>query len=77
LFHVQEIRLTIPTIRDFIAANALRFIGFEFTPPALQQLRELFAANGWSMTDLDKWHAVETQYPNTFSDMYQLWVQKS
>ena len=77
LFHVQEIRLTIPAIRDFIAANGLRFIGFEFTPPALQHFRDLFAANGWSMTDLDKWHAVETQYPNTFSAMYQIWVQKS
>jgi hypothetical protein len=29
------------------------------------------------MTDLDKWHAVETQHPNIFSGMYQLWVQKS
>lgn len=76
LFHVQEIRLTIPAIRDFIAANALRFVGFEFTPPALQHFRDLFAANGWSMTDLDKWHTVETQYPNTFSAMYQIWVQK-
>jgi SAM-dependent methyltransferase len=77
LFHVQEIQLTIPAIRDFIAANALRFIGFEFDPPALQHYRNLFAANGWSMTDLDKWHAFETQYPNTFSGMYQIWVQKS
>jgi SAM-dependent methyltransferase len=77
LFHVQESRLTIPAIRDFLAAYALRFIGFEFTSPALQHFRALFAANGWSMTDLDKWHAIETQYPNTFSGMYQLWVQKS
>jgi 2-polyprenyl-3-methyl-5-hydroxy-6-metoxy-1,4-benzoquinol methylase/tetratricopeptide (TPR) repeat protein len=77
LFHVQESRLTIPQIRDFIAANGLRFIGFEFMPPALQQLRDLFAANGWSMTDLDKWHAVETQYPDTFAGMYHLWVQKN
>ena len=77
LFHTQEVGLTIPAIRDFIAANGLRFIGFEFAAPALQQFRELFAANGWSMTDLDKWHAIETQYPHTFSAMYQLWVQKS
>ena len=77
LFHVQEIRLTIPAIRDFLAANGLHFIGFEFAPPGLQHFRDLFAANGWSMTDLDKWHAVETEYPNTFSAMYQIWVQKS
>ena len=77
LFHVQEVQLTIPAIRDFIAANGLRFIGFEFMPPVLQRFRDLFAANGWSMTDLDKWHAVETQYPDTFSGMYHLWVQNS
>jgi len=77
LFHVQEIRLTIPAIRDFIAANGLRFIGFEFARPVLQHFRDLFAANGWSLTDLDKWHAVEAQYPDTFSGMYHLWVQKS
>ena len=77
LFHVQESRLTIPQIRDFIAANGLRFIGFEFMQPALQQLRDLFAANGSSMTDLDKWHAFETQYPDTFAGMYNLWVQKN
>jgi hypothetical protein len=29
------------------------------------------------MTDLDRWHVLETEYPDTFSGMYQLWVQKS
>ena len=77
LFHVQETIMTIPAIRDFIAANGLRFIGFEFAPPVLQQFRDLFSANAWSMSDLDKWHALETRHPNTFSAMYQLWVQKS
>jgi SAM-dependent methyltransferase len=76
LFHVQETTMTIPAIRDFITANGLRFIGFEFAPPAMQQFRSLFSANGWSMSDLDKWHAIETQHPNTFSAMYQIWLQK-
>ena len=39
--------------------------------------RAMFSANGWSMSDLDKWHAVETEYPDTFSGMYQFWVQKA
>ena len=77
LFHVQESRMTIPAMRDFIAANGLRFLGFEFDPASLQRYRALFAQNGWSMTDLDRWHAVETEYPDTFAGMYQLWVQKS
>jgi 2-polyprenyl-3-methyl-5-hydroxy-6-metoxy-1,4-benzoquinol methylase len=77
LFHVQESRLTIPAIKTFIDAHALKFIGFDLDASAAQNFRALFAANGWSMTDLDKWHALETQYPNTFSNMYQFWVQKS
>ena len=77
LFHVQESRMTIPAIKAFIDGHGLKFIGFDLHDTAAQNFRALFAANGWSMTDLDKWHAVETQYPNTFSGMYQLWVQKS
>ena len=77
LFHVQESRLTIPTMKTFIDSQALKFIGFDLDAAAAQNFRALFAANGWSMSDLDKWHAVETQYPVTFSSMYQLWVQKS
>lgn len=77
LFHVQESRLSIPTIKDFIAGHALRFIGFEFDPATLQRYRALFANSGWSMSDLDRWHALETEYPDTFASMYNLWVQKT
>ena len=28
------------------------------------------------MTDLDNWHAFETEHPKTFVNLYQLWVQK-
>ena len=77
LFHVQESRMTIPVIKAFIDGHGLKFIGFDFKDDAAKKFRALFAANGWSMSDLDKWHAVETQYPDTFSSMYQLWVQKS
>jgi 2-polyprenyl-3-methyl-5-hydroxy-6-metoxy-1,4-benzoquinol methylase len=77
LFHVQESHMTIPAIKAFIDGHALKFIGFDLDDTAAQNFRALFAANSWSITDLDKWHAVETQHPNTFSGMYHLWVQKS
>jgi 2-polyprenyl-3-methyl-5-hydroxy-6-metoxy-1,4-benzoquinol methylase len=77
LFHVQESRMTIPAIKAFIDGHGLKFIGFDLDDTAAQNFRALFAANSWSITDLDKWHAVETQHPNTFSGMYHLWVQKS
>ena len=77
LFHVQESRLTIPAIKQFIDGHGLKFIGFDFDEARAQNFCALFSTNGWSLADLDKWHEVESQYPNTFSSMYQLWVQKN
>jgi len=77
LFHVQESRMTIPGIKSFLAEHGLKFIGFEFDRPVWQDYRDLFAQAGWSMSDLDRWHAVETKYPDTFVGMYQFWLQKN
>jgi 2-polyprenyl-3-methyl-5-hydroxy-6-metoxy-1,4-benzoquinol methylase/tetratricopeptide (TPR) repeat protein len=76
LFHVQESRLTIPQLKSFIVAHGLKFIGFEFDAAAQQQYRAQFAQAGWSTSDLDRWHEIETRHPDTFSRMYRLWVQK-
>jgi 2-polyprenyl-3-methyl-5-hydroxy-6-metoxy-1,4-benzoquinol methylase len=76
LFHVQEARLSIPLIKAFIINHKLRFIGFEFGRPSLQQYRNHFAASGWAWTDLDRWHSFEVENPSTFSGMYQFWIQK-
>jgi hypothetical protein len=76
LFHVQEARLTIPSIQAFIASHRLRFIGFEFEQPATQHYRSQFGKAGWSLADLDRWHELETKFPATFSGMYHFWVQK-
>jgi SAM-dependent methyltransferase len=75
LFHVQEQRMTIPAIKAFIGEHALRFLGFEVDQRTLQKFRSEFA--GSSMTDLDRWHALETRSPDIFESMYQFWVQKS
>jgi len=77
LFHVQEGRVTIPELKSFVVAEGLKFIGFEFDEKISQKFRAMFASSGWSMSDLDRWHAVETQYPHTFASMYQFWVQKN
>jgi len=76
LFHVQESRTTIPAIKAFLAEHGLKFIGFEFGDVALRGYRALFGERHWSMSDLDRWHEFETNYPDTFSGMYQFWVQK-
>jgi len=77
LFHVQEHRLALPQINSFIEEHGLKFIGFVFGPQAHRHYRERFAAAGWSMEDLARWHAFETEHPDTFAGMYQFWVQKS
>lgn len=75
LFHVQESRTSIPVIKAFIAEHGLRFIGFNLDEAKAQRFRAMFADKGWSTSDLDKWQAVESEEPDTFSGMYQLWVQ--
>jgi SAM-dependent methyltransferase len=77
LFHVHEARITIPAIKAFIREQGLKFIGFEFDQPILQRHRAEFSALGWSLTDFDRWQELETKHPDTFSGMYQFWVQKA
>jgi len=76
LFHTQERRLTIPQIKSFIAENGLKFIGFEFAPQAMQRYRDIFGGDRF-VRDLDRWHAFETERPDTFTGMYQFWIQKN
>lgn len=76
LFHTQEARVTIPEIKAFLAEANLRFIGFDFDAGTQQRVRALFAQSGWSLTDLDRWHTLETAEPNLFAGMFQFWVQK-
>lgn len=77
IFHVHERQFTIPELKDFIAANGLAFIGFEFShQPTHQHHRAVFQRNGWSLTDLDRWDAYERDNPDIFANMYVFWVQK-
>jgi hypothetical protein len=77
LFHVHEHQFTVPEIKDFLAQSGLNFVGFEFTPQdAHLHYRNLFARNGWSLGDLDRWDAFERENPKLFAAMYMFWVQK-
>jgi hypothetical protein len=76
LFHIQERRLTIPDIKSFIVEHDLKFIGFEFAPRIMQYYRDIFGGDRF-MRDLDRWHAFETERPDTFAGMYQFWLQKN
>ena len=75
LFHVQEHRLTLPQIADFLAENGLAFIGFDLDPLTTQRFLTRFPDDK-SMANLASWEVFERENPGTFSGMYQFWVQK-
>jgi hypothetical protein len=39
--------------------------------------RDVFARNGWSAGDLDRWDEYERANPDMFASMYIFWVQKN
>jgi SAM-dependent methyltransferase len=77
MFHVHEKQFTIPEIKDFLVENDLKFIGFEFSPQPHAYHRDVFARNGWSAGDLDRWDEYERANPDMFASMYIFWVQKN
>lgn len=75
LFHVQESQVTIPEIKAFLAANDLKFTGFVHSPATFHKFSTRFPDRA-ALTDLDCWHAFETEAPDTFAAMYLFSVQK-
>jgi tetratricopeptide (TPR) repeat protein/2-polyprenyl-3-methyl-5-hydroxy-6-metoxy-1,4-benzoquinol methylase len=75
IFHVQEHRFTLPQIQRQLGELALHFIGFSLEPHILRRYSERFPEDK-TMTDLDSWNAFEAENPDTFSGMYQFWVQR-
>lgn len=76
LFHVQEHRTTLPEIKADLSDHDLKFIGFEIDSWARRQYAARFPADK-AMTDLDRWHELETDNPLTFVGMYQFWAQRT
>jgi tetratricopeptide (TPR) repeat protein len=76
LFHVQEHRLTLRQIAEFVAENKLKFLGFEIEPWVARSYAAAYPQD-LAMTDLGHWHAFETDNPHTFVRMYLFWVQKT
>lgn len=74
LFHVQEHQLSIPQIADFLKQEGFAFLGFE-TMARNAYLRKF--PQDKTATDLANWAAFENEYPATFAQMYQFWIQKT
>ena len=75
LFHVQEHHYTLPQLKENVHQLGLTFIGFSLDADIMEQYQQRFPADQ-PKTDLDNWHIFETEHPDTFSGMYQFWVQK-
>ena len=75
LFHVQEHRMTLPEIKSFLMANDLEFVGFALDASTRQRFAARFP-EPVALTDLDCWHAFETEMPQTFAGMYQFGIRK-
>ena len=74
LFHVQEHRMNLKVLVDFLKDHNLTFLGFEIDSSVIQAYKKRFS-NDISATNLDQWHIYEEENPDTFIGMYQFYVQ--
>jgi hypothetical protein len=75
VFNVQEHRLTLPAIRDFLAEQRLTFDGFELAPDVLDRFRHHFPEPR-ALLDLRAWSDYEAAHPETFRSMYVFSVSR-
>jgi tetratricopeptide (TPR) repeat protein/SAM-dependent methyltransferase len=76
LLHVEEHLFNLNMFDKFIKEHGLRFLGFEIDRSVIQSYKERFPADP-SATNLELWQLYEEEYPDTFSGMYQFYVQKN
>ena len=76
LFHVQENRMTLKQINEFIVDNDLTFLGFEFSSSSTTRAYQLRFPDDRAATSLLNWHVFEQENSDIFLGMYQFWVQK-
>lgn len=75
LFHVQEHRMTLDAIQDFISENGLLFLGFDIDASVIRAYQSRFPDDP-AATNLANWRTFESERPDTFIGMYQFWLQK-
>ncbi|MBF0382872.1 MAG: tetratricopeptide repeat protein [Magnetococcales bacterium] len=76
IFHAQETQFTLLEIDEALQTLGLRFLGFEFHDmSAINKFCELYPEKKL-LQSLTQWHDFEEKNTNTFSRMYEFWVQK-
>ena len=75
LFHVQEHRMNLKILADFIKDHDLNFLGFQIDSSVIQAYKKRYP-NDPAATNLDQWSIYEEENPDTFIGMYQFVTQK-
>jgi SAM-dependent methyltransferase len=75
LFNVMEHRFTIPQIKTFLNEHRLSFLSFDLEPRIIEKFQRQFPGDA-ALTDLNHWHAFETDNPQTFRNMYVFTIRK-
>jgi tetratricopeptide (TPR) repeat protein/2-polyprenyl-3-methyl-5-hydroxy-6-metoxy-1,4-benzoquinol methylase len=75
LFNVQEHQINIKIINEMVKKNSMKFLGFEIERSVNYDYKKLFP-DDLSSTNLENWNKYEEINKDTFSGMYQFWLQK-
>ena len=67
--------MTLIGMDAFLRENDLQFLGFENKPDVVKAYRLRFPEDK-AATNLGNWQIFENENPDTFINMYQVWVQK-
>lgn len=76
IFHVNEHRLTLVQIADYIKQLNLEFLGFEFPDfHTIRKYQECYPEDKQAL-NLELWDAYEQANPETFASQYVFWCRK-
>jgi tetratricopeptide (TPR) repeat protein/2-polyprenyl-3-methyl-5-hydroxy-6-metoxy-1,4-benzoquinol methylase len=76
IFHVQEHRMQLDEIAQFLNTHQLKFLGFDIESAVIESYKIRFPDDP-SASNLRYWHIYEQENPHTFTSMYQFLVQKT
>ncbi|MEE9119596.1 MAG: tetratricopeptide repeat protein [Calditrichia bacterium] len=76
IFHVNEHRLTLVQVADYIKQLDLEFLGFEFPDfHTVRKYQESYPEDNQAL-NLELWDAYERTNPETFASQYVFWCKK-
>jgi SAM-dependent methyltransferase len=76
IFHVNEHRLTLVQVADYIKQLNLEFLGFEFPDfHTIRKYQECYPEDKQAL-NLELWDAYERTNPETFASQYVFWCKK-